>query len=112
MVSVQYIGSSGTVARFVRTSIAIETGAATMNSTPIILPHLQQSTTTGCIGTVLESGTTTTYGTLTIIPARTPAGQMLAEAPGQFDVDVSKTRVFEVAGQHDVQPTSLTHRGN
>ncbi|MBC7102438.1 MAG: hypothetical protein H5U13_04320 [Parvibaculum sp.] len=41
MITVQYLGSEGKVARFVRRAVDINTGATTMNSSPIVIPKAQ-----------------------------------------------------------------------
>jgi len=114
MITVQYLGSSGHVARFIRNGVEINTGATVLNSTPKIIPNVQTTETSGRIGSTRFSGTSTTHGTPTIIPARPPQAQVLPQAQVEFQIDVSKERSFSVAGKTvviiDASPTSLTYR--
>lgn len=114
MITVQYLGSDGLIAKFVRNSVVINTGATTMNSTALVLPNTQTTTTTGYVGSTPMSGTSTTYGTPTVIPAHPPQAQVLPQAQVSFEIDLSKDKSFVVAGKRvdiiNAQPGSLTYR--
>ena len=71
-VQVVYAGVKDGVAKFVRSSVDIETGATTMNSSPIVIPNRQRTSYSGVIGGASYSGTSTTTGASTVIPANTP----------------------------------------
>lgn len=65
---------------FIRRSADIETGATTMNSTPVVIPNYSTTTHTGMVGGYAYSGQSTTYGGSTVIPANTP-DPIVAERP-------------------------------
>jgi hypothetical protein len=98
MVTVQYLGAQGSRARFVRTGVVIETGATTMNSTPIIIPNYQTTTTTGMVGRVPVSGTSTTVGPPTVIQPTPPQPQTMSQPSVTFEVDLRQSQNFAVAG--------------
>jgi hypothetical protein len=114
MVTVQFIGLEGTIAKFVRNGIAIDSGLTTMNSTPLILPNSSTSYTSGNVGGTPIYGTTTTYGTPTVIPADPPPQSIVPQDRLLLQVDTSKERTVLVAGKIieiiDVSPTILTYR--
>ena len=114
LTTVQYLGSNGTLLKFVRQSVLIETGATTMNSSPIVIPNVQTTTTSGYVGTTPVYGSSTTYGSPTVIPAHPPKGQVYSQAPIAFEIDMSKQKEFLVNGNRieilGVTPTSLTYK--
>jgi hypothetical protein len=97
MVTVQYLGGNGQVARFQRSSMAIETGATTMNSTPLVIPTQQTTHLSGTAGTTPVYGTATTSG-VAVIPAKRPQAQVLQQAPVTFEIDIKKSPTFTVGG--------------
>lgn len=113
MITVQYLGSSGQIVKFIRSGVEINTGATAMNSSPEVIPNVQTTTTNGYIGSTPVAGTTTTYGAPIIIPATPPTWQVLPQAQVEFQIDMSKERRFSVAGKTiiivDAKPTSLTY---
>ncbi|MDO8838518.1 MAG: hypothetical protein Q7V31_06275 [Parvibaculum sp.] len=114
LITVQYLGTDGTNAKFVRRAVDINTGATTMNSSPIVIPNTQTTTTSGYIGTTPVAATSTTYGPPTVIPANPPAAQVMPQAEVVFLVDLSKEREFVVSGKLieviDATPSSITYR--
>lgn len=114
MITVQYLGSNGPIAKFVRSGVEINTHATTMNSTPIVIPNVQTTTTSGYVGSSPVSGTSTTYGAPTVIPAHPPEATVLPQAQVEFEIDVAKENSFPVAGRAVViistTPNSLTYR--
>lgn len=113
MITVQYLGSNGPIAKFIRSGVEINTNATTMNSTPTVIPNVQTTTTSGYIGSTPVTGTATTYGAPTVIPAHPPETQVLSQAQVSFQIDVSKERSFSVSGKTvliiNATPTSLTY---
>lgn len=59
-------------AYFSRRSVDIETGATTMNSTPIIISNTSTTTHTGMVGGIPYAGQSTTRGPTTVLPPNTP----------------------------------------
>ncbi len=57
MTTVQYLGVRNNKAIFKRKSVVIETGATTMNSTPLIIPNSSTTTYSGRISGTRYSGT-------------------------------------------------------
>lgn len=98
LVTVQYLGMQGNRARFVRSSTVIETGATTMNTTPIVIPNYQTTTTTGTVGRVPVYGTSTTVGPPTVVQPNTPTPQTMNQPTVTFDVDLTRNKSFVVAG--------------
>jgi len=116
IVSVQFLGVQGNIAKFVRHGIDIETGATTMNSTPMVISNTQTTTFTGFAGGQPVMGTATTYGPPTVIPAHPPEAQELPQADVVFQVDLTKETGFVVAGKRveilRATSTSLSYRIN
>lgn len=114
IVTVQYLGIKGTMAEFARSGVVIDSGATTMNSTPLIIPNTQTTYTNGSLGGVPVTATSTTYGSPTVIPAHPPNANFLPQGEVMVDVDLAKQKSFLVAGNQieiiDATPTSLTYR--
>lgn len=100
MTTVQYLGVRKGKAIFKRQSVAIETGATTMNSTPLVIQNTQTATHSGVVGGTMYSGTSTTSAPPTIIPANTPQAQFLNQGAVEIAVDLKKTnKVMVVEGK-------------
>src|SRR6478672_8810184 len=106
--TVQYLGVRDGRAIFKRRSVNVETGATTMNSTPLIIPNTSTTTHTGSVnvygpgryGYGSYSGTSTTVGTPTVIPAHPPEPVMMDEGSLILMVDLSrKPAQLSVAGK-------------
>lgn len=98
--TVQYLGVRNGKAIFKRHSVAIETGATTMNSTPLIIPNQQTTYHSGVVGGTMYSGTSTSYAPPTIIPANTPRAQILDQGGLELTVDLrSRDKTFMVEGK-------------
>jgi len=114
LITIQYLGRNGSVAHFLRKGLVINTGATTLNSTPIIIPNTSTSYTSGTIGTVPVSGSTTTYGPPTVIPARPPEPQVLPQEVVAIDLDLAREDSFIISGKRIVvvnaTMTSVTYR--
>lgn len=114
MITVQYLGSEGTVARFVRRAVDINTGATTMNSSPIVVPNTQTTTTSGFVSTTPVAATSTIYAPPTIIPANPPQAQVLPQAEVIFQIDMSRESEFVVGGMRievlGATSTSISYR--
>ena len=102
------------MAEFARSGVVIDSGATTMNSTPLIIPNTQTTYTNGSLGGVPVTATSTTYGSPTVIPAHPPNANFLPQGEVMVDVDLAKQKSFLVAGNQieiiDATPTSLTYR--
>ena len=79
--TVQYLGVNDGKAFFKRRTVNVETGATTMNSTPLVIPNTSTTTNSGSVNVYGSrggsafgsySGTSTTVGTPTVIPAHPP----------------------------------------
>jgi len=75
MTSIVFAGIENDHVILFRRSIDIDSGATTMNSTPIVLPNTYTSTHSGTIGGSYYSGTTTTQGPSTVILPNSPSAQ-------------------------------------
>jgi len=106
MITVQFMGLDGSLAKFVRNGITIDSGMNTMNSTPLVL---QNSTTVNS-----PAGIITTYGAPTVVPATPPPQNVVPQMSVALEIDLTKVRVLPVAGRVveviDATPTSLTYR--
>lgn len=91
MTTVQYLGVHKGKAIFNHRSANIETGATTMNSTPIVLQNTQTTMHSGMVGGTMYSGSSTTSAPPTIIPPNTPQAQILDQGAIQLSVDLKKT---------------------
>lgn len=86
--TVTYHGVRNGKAILVRESLDIETGATTMNSTPLVIPNQTNASYRGNIGGTYFSGTSTSTGSPTVIPANTP--DAVINQRGAVVVEVSK----------------------
>lgn len=75
MTSVVFAGIDNNSVVLFRRSIDIDSGATTMNSTPLIVPNTYTSTHSGNFGGTYYSGTTTTQAPSTVILPNSPAAQ-------------------------------------
>jgi hypothetical protein len=106
--TVQYLGVRDGRAIFKRRSVNVETGATTMNSTPLIIPNTSTTTHSGSVSaygsggfaTGTYSGTSTTVGTPTVIPAHPPEPVVMDEGSLILSVDLAKKPAqLSVAGK-------------
>lgn len=96
--TVQYLGAKDGRAFFKRRTMNVETGATTMNSTPMVIPNAATTTHSGSVnaygpngyGHGSYSGTSTTVGTPTVIPAHPPEPMVMDEGSLLLSVDLSK----------------------
>ena len=107
MMVVQFAGVDGNKVRFIRRGYSIETGATTMNSTPLVIPNTQTSTMNGYVGNVPVSATSSTSGPPIVIPAQTPDAKVMPQAQVVFEIDLAKEREF-VAGGKTIEIISAT----
>lgn len=75
MTSVVFAGIENNSVVLFRRSVDIDSGATTMNSTPLILPNTHTSTHSGNIGGAYYSGTSTTQGPSTVVLPNSPTAQ-------------------------------------
>jgi hypothetical protein len=106
--TVQYLGVKDGKAFFKRRTVNVETGATTMNSTPLIIPNTATTTSSGSVniygpsgyGRGSYSGTSTTSLPPTVIPAHPPAPVVMDEGSLLLSVDLSrKPAQLSVAGK-------------
>jgi hypothetical protein len=106
--TVQYLGTKDGLAFFKRRTVNVETGATTMNSTPLIIPNTATTTQRGSVnlygpngyGHGSYSGTSTTTLPPTVIPAHPPAPMVMDEGSLFLSVDLSrKPAQLSVAGK-------------
>jgi hypothetical protein len=106
--TVQYLGVKDGKAFFKRRTMNVETGATTMNSTPLVIPNTATTTTSGSVnvygpsgyGHGSYSGTSTTTGAPTVIPAHPPTPMVMDEGSLLLSVDLSrKPAQLSVAGK-------------
>lgn len=106
--TVQYLGVRDGKAFFKRRSVNVETGATTMNSTPLVIPNTATTTHSGSVnvygptgyGSGSYSGTSTTVLPPTVIPAHPPAPMVMDEGNLLLSVDLSKKPAqLSVAGK-------------
>ena len=106
--TVQYMGARDGKAFFKRRTVNVETGATTMNSTPVVIPNVATTTHSvsvnvsgsGGYGYGSYSGTSTTVGPPTVIPAHPPAPMVMDEGTLLLSVDLSKKPAqLSVAGK-------------
>ena len=96
--TVQYLGVRDGRAFFKRRTVNVETGATTMNSTPLVIPNTATTTQSGSVnvygpngyGSGSYSGTSTTVLPPTVIPAHPPAPVMMDEGSLLLSVDLSR----------------------
>lgn len=91
LTTVTYHGVHDGKAVLVRDTLDIETGATTMNSTPMVIPNQSSSSYYGNVGGTYFSGTATTTGSPTVIPARAP--QAITHQRGAVALEVSKAEL-------------------
>ena len=99
MTTVQYLGLRDGKALFSRHSQFIETGATTMNSTPLVIPNSATTRTHGNIGGIPYSGTSTTHLPPSVIPAHPPQAQTMDDGSLLIAVDVKKDKQLIVGGK-------------
>jgi hypothetical protein len=106
--TLQYLGVKDGKAFFKRRTVNVETGATTMNSTPLIIPNTATTTSSGSVnvygpngyGHGSYSGTSTTSLPPTVIPAHPPAPTVMDEGSLLLSVDLSrKPAQLSVAGK-------------
>lgn len=106
--TVQYLGVGDGMAFFKRRTVDVETGATTMNSTPLIIPNTATTIHSGSVnvygpngyGHGSYSGTSTSVGPPTVIPAHPPAPVVMDEGSLLLSVDLSrKPAQLSVAGK-------------
>jgi hypothetical protein len=106
--TVQYLGVKDGRAFFKRRTVDVETGATTMNSTPLVIPNTATTTHSGSVnvygpngyGHGSYSGTSTTTLPPTVIPAHPPAPVLMDEGSLLLSVDLSrKPAQLSVAGK-------------
>ena len=106
--TVQYLGTKDGRAFFKRRTVNMQTGATTMNSTPLVIPNTATTTHSGSVnvygsggyGHGSYSGTSTTVGPPTVIPAHPPEPMVMDEGSLLLSVDLSKKPAqLSVAGK-------------
>jgi hypothetical protein len=106
--TVQYLGVKDGRAFFKRRTVDVETGATTMNSTPLIIPNTATTIHSGSVnvygpnghGFGSYSGTSTTTLPPTVIPAHPPSPVLMDEGSLLLSVDLSrKPAQLSVAGK-------------
>ena len=96
--AVQYLGVRDGKAFFKRRTVDVETGATTMNSTPLIIPNTATTYHRGSVDVYGSngyafgsySGTSTTVGPPTVIPAHPPAPMVMDEGSLLLSVELSR----------------------
>ena len=78
------------IAIFNRKTTDIDTGATTMNSTPIVINNSQTRTTTGSIGNTPIYGQTNVQGPSTILPPNTPSARYMERNANIIAIDTKK----------------------
>ena len=106
--TLQYLGVKDGKAFFKRRTVDVETGATTMNSTPLIIPNTATTIHSGSVnvygpngyGFGSYSGTSTTTLPPTVIPAHPPPPVLMDEGSLLLSVDLSrKPAQLSVAGK-------------
>jgi hypothetical protein len=106
--TVQYMGVKDGRAFFKRRSVNVETGATTMNSTPMVIPNTATTTQSGSVNVYgpdgyrhgSYSGTSTTTLPPTVIPAHPPSPLVMDAGSLLLSVDLSqKPAQLSVAGK-------------
>ncbi len=85
-----YSGLFGEKARFLRQDVDIETGATTMNSTPLVIPTTTVTTYSGSYAGRPYSGSAVTSGAPVVVPANTPKASVFERQPIQIEVELAK----------------------
>jgi hypothetical protein len=106
--TVQYVGTKDGRAFFKRRTVNVETGATTMNSTPMVIPNTATTTSSGSVNVYGPSGyghgsysaASTTTLPPTVIPAHPPTPVTMDEGSLLLSVDLSrKPAQLSVAGK-------------
>jgi hypothetical protein len=90
MTLVTYVGVEDGKAVFVRRTTFIETGATTMNSSPLFIPNTSTTTTTGTVGRTPVTATSTTTGSPTVIVPRQPVASYIQQGDVAIRLDVGR----------------------
>jgi len=88
--TVIFEGVRNGVAVFSRRTVDIDTGATTMNSTPIVIPNTQTRTTTGNMGNMPLYAQTNLQGPPIILPPTTPAARYMERNSNIINIDLTK----------------------
>ncbi|MCH8173308.1 MAG: hypothetical protein IIA70_08400 [Proteobacteria bacterium] len=88
-ITIIYLGVNDGKAVFLRRWTDIETGATTMNSTPIIVQNSQTTRHSGTIGGVRYSGTSVTDSGPVVIPPNTPEAKVIDQGGMQIFVELN-----------------------
>jgi len=111
--TIQYGGMQGDKVILLRSAVATQSDATTMNSTPLILPTQQNTHMNGNVGSTPFSGTATTTGSIYIPPTgSTSVNSQLPTVPILVDWH-SQPRVPSAGKTIVIQqatPTSLVYR--
>jgi hypothetical protein len=83
-------GVNNGTAMFSRRTTDIDTGATTMNSTPIVISNSQTRTTTGSVGNTPIYAQTNIQGPSTILPPSTPTARYMDRNANTINVDTKK----------------------
>jgi hypothetical protein len=109
---VQYAGMQDGKVVFIRSGVSISSTATTMNSTPLIVPTVSESTVNGSVGRTDVQGTITQRGTM-YIPARGGETTSIPTASFPIVVDWHADPRLPIAGQtiviDDATPTQVTY---
>ncbi len=93
-VIVQFVGSQGRVAHFVRQNVTIETNETTMTRTPLIIPTMQTTIINGTIGSTPVSGVSSSQSYAVIQPSA--AQGYISSSPSiPFNVEEGKSITIE-----------------
>lgn len=88
LITLSYGGVENGSAILIRDALDIETGATTMNSSPLVIPNNSTTTYSGRIGNDNFQGTARTTGTPTVIQPKTP--NALVNQRASIKLEVSK----------------------
>ncbi len=84
-----FLGLSGGKLSFARHDVDIETGATTMNSTPIVLPNTTVTNYSGSYAGHSYYGSSVTSGPPVVIPASAPKASVIQRPQTTFELEVS-----------------------
>jgi len=90
MTNVLYYGVKDGMAIFIRKTIDIDSGATTMNSTPVVVNNSSRTTHQGTIGSTRYDGTSVTTGPSYVIMPDTPEAQYYSRGAIQFNVPIAE----------------------
>jgi hypothetical protein len=79
------------VALFRRRTVDIDTGATTMNSSPIVISNNESTTTSGFVGNTPIYGQSTTNRPTTVLPPPTPNVRYMERNSNLISVDMKST---------------------